>query len=88
MKIDPSKCLEVFFLRQKNFMVFFLREGLWKGERVDTSVRGTMFVRNGAVTPGPSPLGLLKDDRNQRGNCVTIQWRRARRRASPYHHPG
>ena len=124
-----------------------------------TAMRGTMFVRNGAVTPGPSRecditffvnhsfriypypmvwplprpwsetmvsipfraqktleikgfLGLerpfldlvsqtprprgrgrplfaeLREDRHLRNNCVTVQWRRAGRRASPYRHPG
>ena len=31
---------------------------------------------------------LLKDDQNLRDNRVTVQWRRAGCRASPYRHPG
>ena len=56
MKIDPSKCLEVFPSAKKIAWGLFVRGGggLWKGEGFDTAVRGTMFVRNGAVTPGPS----------------------------------
>ena len=54
-----------------------------------TSVRGTMFVRNGDVTPGPSreretshllrsSVLTLRDDQDMRSNRVTVQWRRAR----------
>ena len=32
-------------------------------------------------------LLLLRDDRNLHNNCVTVQWRRAGCRASPYRHP-
>ena len=35
-----------------------------------------MFVRNGAVTPGPSRE--CRDDQNLRDNRVTVQCRRAR----------
>ena len=31
---------------------------------------------------------LFRDDQNLRNNCVTVQWRRAGCRASPYRHPG
>ena len=63
-----------------------------------TAVRGTMFVRNVAVTPGPScecatspskafllrdDQNLLRDDKDLRNNCVTVQWRLAGCRASP-----
>ena len=66
------------------------------GGRFHTAVRGTMFVCNGAVTlPGPSRASatspsLLRDDHNLRNSysCVTVQWRRAGRRASPDRHPG
>ena len=51
-----------------------------------------MFVRNGAVTPGPSRESditfFVKGQQNLRDNRVTVQWRRAGCRASPYRHPG
>ena len=58
-----------------------------------TRVRGTMFVRSGAVTPGPSrecdiTFFVIRDDQNLRDNRVTVQWWRAGCRASPYRHPG
>ena len=57
-----------------------------------TPVRGPMFVRNGAVTPGPSRecdiTCFVKDDQNLLDNRVTVQGRRAGCRASPYRHPG
>ena len=68
---------------------------LTEGGGFHTRVRGTMFVRNGAVTPGPSrecdilsSAPLLRDDQNLRDNRVTVQWRRAGCRVSPYRHPG
>ena len=66
--------------------------GVTEGGGFDTAVRGTMFVRDGAVTSRPSRTSatspLLRDEQNLRNNCVTVQWRRAGRRASPYRHPG
>ena len=67
--------------------------GNGRGGVLYTPVRGTMFVRSGAATPGPSrecdiaSLLLIRDDQNLRDNRVTVQWWRAGRRASPYHHP-
>ena len=73
-------------------------QGLFKGGVTEgggfrTRVRGTMFVR--VVVPwhpdchasATSP-SLLRDDQNLRDNRVTVQWRRAECRASPYRHPG
>ena len=76
----------------------FLNRALFKGGNgrggFHTRVRGTMFVCDGAVTPRPSRKcditspPLLRDDKNLRDNRVTVQWRRAVCRASPYRHPG
>ena len=48
----PSNCFEV-FLSEKRLHGDFLKGGYGRGG-FDTAVRGTMFVRNGTVTPEPS----------------------------------
>ena len=54
-----------------------------------TPVRGTMFVRNGAVTPGQSrECDVTTFVKSLCDNCVTVQWRHAGCRASPYRHSG
>ena len=70
-----------------------IQGGVTEGGGFHTAVRGTMFVRNGAVTPGRSresdvTFFVLRDEQNLRNNCMTVPWRRIGRRASPYRHPG
>ena len=42
-----------------------------------TPVRGTMFFRDGAVTPGPSRERniTLREDQNLHDKRVTVEWR-------------
>ena len=47
--------------------------------------RDLFFLSLGPLGTSPS---LLKDDQNLCDNRVTVQWRRAGCRASPYRHPG
>ena len=52
-EICPYTCFENFSFSKKIAWGFF-KGGVTEGGGFDTAVRGTIFVRNGAVTPGPS----------------------------------
>ena len=53
-----------------------------------TAGRVTTFVRQGAMTPGPSHECDITSFVKLHNKRVTVQWRRAGRRASQYRHPG
>ena len=70
----------------------FLREGVTQGggftARWEVQCLSAMVPWHPDRHASATSPSLLRDDQNLRDNRVTVQWRRAGCRASPYRHPG